>query len=138
MMNPTLHSSFILLHLRLPTGLPQTRYLAGERQLAKHDAADLELAKHCLTAAGELTAVVTARRAAVARQVRQRGIVLLLLQLPSRVGELLHQRFATFLFRYPGFGCHLLSVTSFSFLPRGTEIQTASAARDLLPACARW
>src|SRR6188768_3230637 len=90
----------------LPAGLLQTRDLSSERELAEHDAADLELPQHALAPARKLAAVVAARRAAVARKVRQRGVVLFLLQLAPDVGVLLDQRFTPLLLRYPGFGCH--------------------------------
>src|SRR5688500_5963120 len=92
----------------LPAGLFQARDFAGERELAEHDAGDLELPQRALAPARELAAVVRPRRAAVARQVRQRGVVLVVLELTAHVGKLLHQRRSPLLLCYPGFRCHIL------------------------------
>src|SRR5687768_2589401 len=91
----------------LPAGLFQARDFAGERELAEHDAGDLELPQRALAPARELAAVVRPRRAAVARQVRQRGVVLFLLELTAHVRKLLHQRRSPLLLCYPGFRCHI-------------------------------
>src|SRR5690348_8166064 len=89
--------------LPLPARLLQPRYVAGKSQLAEHDPAHLELPQHRAGPARELAAVVRARRARVARQLGERGVVLVLLQLPPDFGVTRHQRLATLLFTDPGF-----------------------------------
>src|SRR5687767_3755022 len=81
----------------LPACLFHPRDLPRQRQLAEHDAGDLELPQRALGAAGELTAVVRPRRAAVARELGDSGVVLFLLELAPNVREPRDQRLAALL-----------------------------------------
>src|SRR5688572_31077475 len=101
----------------LPAGLFQARDFAGERELAEHDAGDLELPQRALAPPGELAAVVRPRRAAVAREVGQRGVVLLLLELAPHFRELLHEFRTPLLLCYPGFRCHTFNPARCVSLP---------------------
>src|SRR3954453_4898558 len=85
-----------------PARLLQSRDLSRQGQLAEHDARDLELAQEALAAAGQLAAVVRARRTRITREVAQGGVVLVLLELPTNIRVALHQRRTTFLLCYPG------------------------------------
>src|SRR5690606_38165543 len=90
----------------LPACLPESRDSAGQRQLTEQDAADLELAEQAAGPPGEQAAVVAARRAGIARQARQLGVVLFLLELETALHVAFGHLLASLLLRYPGFGCH--------------------------------
>src|SRR4051794_35424 len=115
--------------LHLPARLLEPRDLAGQGQLAEHDAGDLELPQEPAAAAGQLAPVVAPGRAGVPRQVTQGGVVLFLLELPPLFGEPDDQFSPTLLLRYPGFGCH-------SRCPAG-PVRALVAAR-VLPAFLRF
>src|SRR6185437_10355644 len=127
----------------LPTGLLQTWDLASEGKLAKHDAANLELAEIPTAAAGQFAPKVRTGRGRIARKLCQRRKILFLLELTTHVGVLQHQCFAPLLFCHPGFSCHsffqlsnqLIGLRVFPY--HGTETRTASTVRgpdrDSLP-----
>src|SRR4051794_3614109 len=60
----------------LPACLLHARDLAGQGELTQHDAGDLELPQRALRTAGQLAAVVRARRARITRQLGNRGVIL--------------------------------------------------------------
>src|SRR5262245_21941470 len=112
-----------------PACLLQTRDLSRQRQLAEHDPTYLELPQHAAASAGQLAAQVTARRRTVARQLGQRGVVALFLELPPNLSVFLAQRFAALLLACPGFGCHAcLLLFLFIRLERKPELLQQFAA----------
>ena len=80
---------------------------ASQGQLTELDAADLELAVHRLGAPGQGAPIVLASGAGVAGELRQRGVVLFLLELPADLGVLRDEFLTAFLFGSPGFSGHM-------------------------------
>src|SRR4051794_10806546 len=117
----------------LPACLLESGDHPRQGQFAQFDAADLELPQVPAAATGDLAPQARAGRAAVARELGERGEVLFLLELAADVGVLLDQRLAPLLLYYPGCRCHsrflfaqkLVVITCLCSSRRGTACRTA-------------